>query len=416
MDEQYIQDLWNWTTSQDPTIKDRYTFDSWKEKIGTDGVYQDQFYSWVSSQDDTFSERRPLDQWKALVKKKEDTVSVLEDGSSDLQEPSIQVEQEQIDVDLTPGITSLEERGVLPTAPQKDFTQEPLGPVQKVPTIEEQIEVANKYLSPERETGEMDALVKRRRSSMTSKLKPVLTQEGLEKNQKDSQVKYIIESLDEDDALNVVANLASIDGEITDEQLSQLKIKADANITSKYGEEEMSLLNKITGGVDAKDVFNKSIRSTNKSIIDDLIVEGDETATVANLNDEFAGTPFTFSEAIWGSDAVEVSVLDVSGVPINSKIVRIDDAVKASQKLKDFMAKANLSKGNKEFLNEGKINGKDITNLPMDQKRLANYKYMLENKDKFSAGKGAGFSMDANAIMRFVNENPISFHLKNCKA
>ena len=339
------------------------------------------------------------------LKKKEDTVSVLEDGSSDLQEPSVQVEEEQIDFDPTAGITALEETGVLPTQAQRDFTQEPLGPVQKVPTKEEQIEVVNKYLSPERETGEMDALVKRRRSSMTSKLKPVLTQEGLEKNQKDSQVKYIIESLDEADRLNVVANLASIDGEITDEQLSQLKSKADANITSKYGEEEMSLLNKITGGVDAKDVFNKSIRSTNKSIIDDLVVEGDETATVANLNNEFAGTPFSFSEAIIGSDAVEVSVLDVSGVPINSKIVRIDDAIKGSQKLKDFMAKANLSKGNKEFL-QGKINGKDISNLPMDQKRLANYKYMLENKDKFSAGKGVGFSINADAIMRFVNENP----------
>ena len=110
-----------------------------------------------------------------------------------------------------------------------------------------------------------------------------------------------------------------------------------------------------------------------------------------------------------GSDALEVNVTDGDGNVINSKIVRIDDGAKASQQLRDFMAKTNLSKGNKEFLNEGKINGKDINKLSGDEQSLARYKYMLENKDKFSAGKGTGFSMDANAIMRFVEDNPNFF-------
>ena len=139
------------------------------------------------------------------------------------------------------------------------------------------------------------------------------------------------------------------------------------------------------------------------------IRDSDETVTVANLNNEFDGTPFVFSEAIWGSDAIEVSVTDGNDKVINSKIVRVDDGAKASQQLRDFMAKTNLSKGNKEFLNEGKINGKDINKLSGEEQSLAQYKYMLENKDKFSAGKGTGFSMDANAIMRFVEDNPNFF-------
>ena len=90
MDENYIKELWNWTTQQDPTFTDRYTFDSWKEKLGTNEEYRQQFHSWVSSIDNSFSERRPLNQWTELVKKKDqpkqDTASASADGSSDSQE------------------------------------------------------------------------------------------------------------------------------------------------------------------------------------------------------------------------------------------------------------------------------------------------------------------------------------------
>ena len=52
--------------------------------------------------------------------------------------------------------------------------------------------------------------------------------------------------------------------------------------------------------VTPEDLFYGGNISTSPSIIDNLIVEGDETATVTNLNNQFDGTPFTFSEAIWG--------------------------------------------------------------------------------------------------------------------
>ena len=67
MDEQYIQDLWNWTTSQDPTFKDRYTFESWSQKLRDDEGYRKTFHSWVSSQDNTFAERRPFNSWSKIV-------------------------------------------------------------------------------------------------------------------------------------------------------------------------------------------------------------------------------------------------------------------------------------------------------------------------------------------------------------
>ena len=78
MDETYIKDLWNWTVSQDPTFTDRYTFESWKEKLGTNEQYQQDFYDWVSSKDATFSNRRPIDEWTQLVKKKDSFEVTLE--------------------------------------------------------------------------------------------------------------------------------------------------------------------------------------------------------------------------------------------------------------------------------------------------------------------------------------------------
>ena len=395
------------------------------------------------------------------VKKKEDTVSVLEDGSSGLQEPSVQVEEEQIDFDPTAGVTALKEAGLqLPTPPPRDFTQPFLGPVgmDDPMSVEEQQELFEGYVSPSKvvkseETLQKEAQRLRReagkltgvnlanirkeqgeeaaaaaiaeRESLMNRADKLLEgkdekfeqekekrnleyQTQKEKSDKDRKIGYVLKNLDDAQAAAVFQNLASTRGEIADDELQQLVDLVDKKTIEKYGQEEYDLVQKIGGNVLAEDLFYGGNISTSPSVVDELVVEGDEIATVSNLNNEFDGTPFTFSKSILGSDAVEVSVLDISGVPINSKIVRLDDGAKASQQLRDFMAKSNLSKGNKEFL-EGKINGKDISNLPMDKKQLINYKYMLENKDKFSAGKGAGFSMDANAIMRFVNENPDFF-------
>lgn len=76
MNEEYLSKLWNWSTSQDPTLEDRYTYDSWKQKISSNSEYQRKFYDWIQSRDETFSERRPYDQWTGMVssKKKESTL------------------------------------------------------------------------------------------------------------------------------------------------------------------------------------------------------------------------------------------------------------------------------------------------------------------------------------------------------
>ena len=42
MDEKYLSELWNWTNSQDPTFKDRYTFDSWSKKLKSNEDYKKQ--------------------------------------------------------------------------------------------------------------------------------------------------------------------------------------------------------------------------------------------------------------------------------------------------------------------------------------------------------------------------------------
>jgi len=76
MDEKYLDELWKWTNSVDPTFKDRYTFDSWSEKIGNNTKYQQDFYKWVESIDENFSERRPYEEWVNLVKKKDETTEL----------------------------------------------------------------------------------------------------------------------------------------------------------------------------------------------------------------------------------------------------------------------------------------------------------------------------------------------------
>ena len=88
MDETYIKDLWDWTVSKDPAFTDRYTFESWKEKLGNNEQYQQDFHAWLSSKDATFSKRRPIDEWTQLVKKK-DSFEVTSEGQPLVSEQAI---------------------------------------------------------------------------------------------------------------------------------------------------------------------------------------------------------------------------------------------------------------------------------------------------------------------------------------
>ena len=87
MDKNYLNQLWAWTNSQDPTFKDRYTFDSWSQKLSSDEAYKQNFYGWVSGIDNTFQERRPYETWSGLVtlsdkKKEESALPSREEGTS----------------------------------------------------------------------------------------------------------------------------------------------------------------------------------------------------------------------------------------------------------------------------------------------------------------------------------------------
>jgi hypothetical protein len=87
MDKNYLNQLWAWTNSQDPTFKDRYTFDSWSQKLSSDEAYKQKFYGWVSGIDNTFQERRPYETWSGLVtvsdkKKEESALPSREEGTS----------------------------------------------------------------------------------------------------------------------------------------------------------------------------------------------------------------------------------------------------------------------------------------------------------------------------------------------
>ena len=82
MDKDYLQQLWSWTTSKDPSFEERYSFESWSEKLGGDEQYRSDSYSWVQSKDNTFSERRPFDNWSKLVSKPQEelTEEMMETG------------------------------------------------------------------------------------------------------------------------------------------------------------------------------------------------------------------------------------------------------------------------------------------------------------------------------------------------
>ncbi len=83
MDKKYLQDLWNWSNGQDPTLQERYTFEDWTNKLQSEGQYRQKFYDWIGTVDPTHSERRPYQSWEGMVagvaqptsKKKEESAS-----------------------------------------------------------------------------------------------------------------------------------------------------------------------------------------------------------------------------------------------------------------------------------------------------------------------------------------------------
>ena len=99
MNEQYLQDLYEWIKENDSSYEGRYNYEQFKQQM-RDKNYATKMHSWIGGLDDTFSERRPLNNFLkevggaeasaevvAPVKKKSDLESSSEVGLSESQKP-----------------------------------------------------------------------------------------------------------------------------------------------------------------------------------------------------------------------------------------------------------------------------------------------------------------------------------------
>ena len=67
MEEQYLQDLFGWISSQDATFEDRYSYNDFAYKMQNDADYVNSMYNWIGSVDNTFSDRYTPKQFQAKV-------------------------------------------------------------------------------------------------------------------------------------------------------------------------------------------------------------------------------------------------------------------------------------------------------------------------------------------------------------
>jgi hypothetical protein len=84
MDEKYLQDLYSWIVSKDPSYQKDVTPEAFRQKM-TDPTYVSKMHGWISSLDPTFQRDMTVDKFTERVglgKKKVDTALLGEDGSS----------------------------------------------------------------------------------------------------------------------------------------------------------------------------------------------------------------------------------------------------------------------------------------------------------------------------------------------
>jgi GNAT superfamily N-acetyltransferase len=94
MDEKYLQDLYSWIVSKDPSYQNNVTPEAFKQKM-TDPTYVSKMHGWISSLDPTFQRDMTVDKFTERVglgKKKVDTALLGEDGSSVLSKTKPQPE------------------------------------------------------------------------------------------------------------------------------------------------------------------------------------------------------------------------------------------------------------------------------------------------------------------------------------
>lgn len=127
MDKKYLQDLWNWSNGQDPTLQERYTFEDWTNKLQSEGQYRQKFYDWIETVDPTHSERRPYESWEGMVagaqptskKKEESPLPSGQESSSLATQPEVPQGPSGSSSDVQ---TTEEEEAALKRA-ESDYTQ-----------------------------------------------------------------------------------------------------------------------------------------------------------------------------------------------------------------------------------------------------------------------------------------------------
>jgi len=67
MNEQYLQDLYEWIKSNDPSYGDDFNYNQFKQKM-QDEKYASEMHSWISSIDNTFEQDKPLDAFLKTIK------------------------------------------------------------------------------------------------------------------------------------------------------------------------------------------------------------------------------------------------------------------------------------------------------------------------------------------------------------
>ena len=61
MNEEYLNSLYTWITSQDETFKAAHTPESFAQKISADKAYAAKMYEWIVGKDASFSQALPVD-------------------------------------------------------------------------------------------------------------------------------------------------------------------------------------------------------------------------------------------------------------------------------------------------------------------------------------------------------------------
>ena len=61
MNEEYLNSLYTWITSQDETFKAAHTPESFAQKMSADKAYAAKMYEWIVGKDASFSQALPVD-------------------------------------------------------------------------------------------------------------------------------------------------------------------------------------------------------------------------------------------------------------------------------------------------------------------------------------------------------------------